>query len=102
MDLAMASGKQSKVNIYYQFKLFHIIYVLIQLTMELSKIIESSVGSLGKGGEYAIVEEVHVKNCTLTGTTNGARIKTWKVNIDRMWLNKLTIVATILYKILMV
>jgi len=98
----MASGKQSKVNIYYQFKLFHIIYVLIQLTMELSKIIESSVGSLGKGGEYATVEEVHVKNCTLTGTTNGARIKTWKVNIDRMWLNKLTIVATILYKILMV
>ena len=98
----MASGKQSKVNIYYQFKFFLIIYVLVQLTLELSKIIESSVGSLGKGGEYAIVEEVHVKNCTLKGTSNGVRIKTWKVNIDRMWLNKLKIVVTILYKILMV
>jgi len=102
VDLAMASGKQSKVNIYYQFKFFLIIYVLVQLTLELSKIIESSVGSLGKGGEYAIVEEVHVKNCTLKGTSNGVRIKTWKVNIDRMWLNKLKIVVTILYKILMV
>lgn len=102
MDLAMASGKQSKFNIYYQFKFFHIIYILVQLTLELTKIIESSVGSLGKGGEYATVEEVHVKDCTFMGTTDGARIKTWKVNIDRMWLNKLTIVVTILYNILMV
>ncbi|XP_027337590.1 probable polygalacturonase At3g15720 [Abrus precatorius] len=36
-----------------------------------------SVGSLGQGGTNAKVEEVHVRNCTFTGTTNGARIKTW-------------------------
>lgn len=41
-----------------------------------------SVGSLGKDGSYATVEEVHVKNCTFQGTENGARIKTWKVRID--------------------
>ncbi|XP_061369185.1 probable polygalacturonase At3g15720 [Gastrolobium bilobum] len=37
-----------------------------------------SVGSLGKNGAYNTVEEVHVRNCTFNGTTNGARIKTWK------------------------
>ncbi|KAE9587847.1 hypothetical protein Lal_00029467 [Lupinus albus] len=36
-----------------------------------------SVGSLGKNGAYVEVEEIHVKNCTFNGTTNGARIKTW-------------------------
>ncbi|XP_058746754.1 probable polygalacturonase At3g15720 [Vicia villosa] len=36
-----------------------------------------SVGSLGKDGKYATVEEVHVRNVTFKGTTNGARIKTW-------------------------
>ncbi|KAL5067813.1 hypothetical protein RYX36_018700, partial [Vicia faba] len=36
-----------------------------------------SVGSLGKGGSYATVEDVYVRNITFTGTTNGARIKTW-------------------------
>ncbi|KAI4344947.1 hypothetical protein L6164_012122 [Bauhinia variegata] len=36
-----------------------------------------SIGSLGKNGEYETVEEVHVKNCSFTGTQNGARIKTW-------------------------
>ncbi|XP_050892428.1 probable polygalacturonase At3g15720 [Lathyrus oleraceus] len=36
-----------------------------------------SVGSLGKGGSYASVENIYVKNITFTGTTNGARIKTW-------------------------
>ncbi|CAK8571452.1 unnamed protein product [Lathyrus sativus] len=36
-----------------------------------------SVGSLGKGGCYATVEDVYVRNITFTGTTNGARIKTW-------------------------
>ncbi|KAJ1406593.1 Pectin lyase fold/virulence factor [Sesbania bispinosa] len=36
-----------------------------------------SIGSLGKNGEYDTVEEVHVRNCTFHGTTNGARIKTW-------------------------
>ncbi|TKY47817.1 polygalacturonase protein [Spatholobus suberectus] len=37
-----------------------------------------SVGSLGQNGEYAKVEEINVRNCTFDGTTNGARIKTWK------------------------
>ncbi|OIW14682.1 hypothetical protein TanjilG_33024 [Lupinus angustifolius] len=36
-----------------------------------------SIGSLGKNGAYDEVEEIHVQNCTFTGTTNGARIKTW-------------------------
>jgi len=40
---------------------------------------EYSVGSLGKNGDYAIVEEVHVSHSTFTGTENGARIKTWAV-----------------------
>ncbi|GLT87899.1 hypothetical protein SLE2022_059520 [Rubroshorea leprosula] len=37
-----------------------------------------SVGSLGKNGEKAEVEEIHVKNCSFYGTMNGARIKTWQ------------------------
>ncbi|KAK7329460.1 hypothetical protein VNO77_23629 [Canavalia gladiata] len=37
-----------------------------------------SVGSLGRNGAFASVEEIYVRNCTFHGTTNGARIKTWK------------------------
>ncbi|GAU51493.1 hypothetical protein TSUD_413770 [Trifolium subterraneum] len=37
-----------------------------------------SVGSLGKHGEYATVEEVYVSHIIFTRTTNGARIKTWE------------------------
>ncbi|MED6136836.1 hypothetical protein PIB30_059486 [Stylosanthes scabra] len=38
-----------------------------------------SIGSLGKGGQFEIVEEIYVKNCTFKeGSTNGARIKTWQ------------------------
>ncbi|KAI9087732.1 hypothetical protein K1719_030364 [Acacia pycnantha] len=37
-----------------------------------------SIASLGIGGTYGAVEEVHVKNCTFTRTSNGARIKTWE------------------------
>ncbi|XP_074289500.1 putative polygalacturonase At3g15720 [Silene latifolia] len=37
-----------------------------------------SVGSLGEGGATDIVENVYVRNCTLNGITNGARIKTWE------------------------
>ncbi|KAF8100289.1 hypothetical protein N665_0227s0022 [Sinapis alba] len=36
-----------------------------------------SIGSLGKDGETASVEDVCVQNCNFRGTTNGARIKTW-------------------------
>ncbi|XP_010497211.2 PREDICTED: probable polygalacturonase At3g15720, partial [Camelina sativa] len=37
-----------------------------------------SIGSLGKDGETATVENVCVQNCNFRGTTNGARIKTWQ------------------------
>ncbi|XP_061371826.1 probable polygalacturonase At3g15720 [Gastrolobium bilobum] len=35
-----------------------------------------SIGSLGRNGIHETVEEVYVKNCSINGTTNGARIKT--------------------------
>ena len=38
-----------------------------------------SIGSLGKNGAYETVEEIHVSNCSFTGTQNAARIKTWQV-----------------------
>ncbi|KAI7985938.1 putative polygalacturonase [Camellia lanceoleosa] len=37
-----------------------------------------SIGSLGKGGATDMVEEVHVRNCSFTGTMFGARIKSWQ------------------------
>ncbi|CAL5361489.1 unnamed protein product [Camellia sinensis] len=37
-----------------------------------------SIGSLGKGGAMDTVEEVHVRNCSFTGTMFGARIKSWQ------------------------
>ncbi|KAL4182294.1 hypothetical protein AMTRI_Chr12g275270 [Amborella trichopoda] len=37
-----------------------------------------SIGSLGKGGKTSNVEGVHVRDINMTGTTNGARIKTWQ------------------------
>ncbi|XP_027343456.1 probable polygalacturonase At3g15720 [Abrus precatorius] len=37
-----------------------------------------SIGSLGTGGDTDIVEDVQVKNCTLTETLTGVRIKTWQ------------------------
>ncbi|KAK1310189.1 hypothetical protein QJS10_CPA08g01170 [Acorus calamus] len=37
-----------------------------------------SVGSLGKYPGEADVSQVLVRNCTLTGTMNGVRIKTWQ------------------------
>ncbi|KAF9604033.1 hypothetical protein IFM89_001393 [Coptis chinensis] len=36
-----------------------------------------SVGSLGKYSREKDVTGVHVRNCTINGTTNGVRIKTW-------------------------
>ncbi|KAM3383317.1 putative polygalacturonase [Capsicum galapagoense] len=38
-----------------------------------------SIGSLGKHGNSAQVENIHVSNAFFHGTTNGARIKTWQV-----------------------
>lgn len=38
-----------------------------------------SVGSLGENGYFSAVEEVRVKNCTLSNTMNGVRIKTFQV-----------------------
>nr|XP_024927172.2 probable polygalacturonase At3g15720 [Ziziphus jujuba var. spinosa] len=37
-----------------------------------------SVGSLGKDGEFNVVEEIYVEHCTFNGSDNGARIKTWQ------------------------
>ncbi|XP_059658687.1 probable polygalacturonase At3g15720 [Cornus florida] len=38
-----------------------------------------SIGSLGLGGNFVQVENIHVSNLSLNGTTNGARIKTYQV-----------------------
>ncbi|CAH9136157.1 unnamed protein product [Cuscuta epithymum] len=38
-----------------------------------------SIGSLGKSGNIVQVENIHISNAYLYGTTNGARIKTWQV-----------------------
>ncbi|XP_019458885.1 PREDICTED: probable polygalacturonase At3g15720 [Lupinus angustifolius] len=37
-----------------------------------------SIGSLGTAGKTDTVEDVHVKNCTITETLTGVRIKTWQ------------------------
>ncbi|KAL5698011.1 hypothetical protein ACHQM5_029100 [Ranunculus cassubicifolius] len=37
-----------------------------------------SIGSLGKGGSYVQVENIHVSNVNFYQTTNGVRIKTWQ------------------------
>ncbi|XP_077219600.1 putative polygalacturonase At3g15720 [Tasmannia lanceolata] len=37
-----------------------------------------SIGSLGRGGEDAKVEHIHVENVVFIRTSNGARIKTWQ------------------------
>ncbi|KAK9090211.1 hypothetical protein Sjap_023388 [Stephania japonica] len=37
-----------------------------------------SVGSLGKGGSFAQVENIYVNNVNFSETTNGVRIKTWQ------------------------
>jgi polygalacturonase len=38
-----------------------------------------SIGSLGKGGTHASVENIHVSDCNIFHTMTGARIKTWQV-----------------------
>lgn len=43
-----------------------------------------SVGSLGKNDGEEGVDDIVVKNCTLSGTINGVRIKTWT------WASKLS------------
>ncbi|KAL1804367.1 hypothetical protein ACET3Z_033014 [Daucus carota] len=37
-----------------------------------------SIGSLGKHGDYDEVDDVEIVGAVFTGTTNGARIKTWQ------------------------
>ncbi|KAJ6295471.1 hypothetical protein OIU76_027450 [Salix suchowensis] len=56
-----------------------------------------SVGSLGKDGQYDTVEEVHVRNCSFTGTQNAARIKTWPGGsgyVRKISYEKITLVAS--------
>ncbi|KAJ7956692.1 Pectin lyase-like superfamily protein [Quillaja saponaria] len=38
-----------------------------------------SIGSLGRGGNFVKVENIHVSKVYFKGTTNGVRIKTWQV-----------------------
>ena len=38
-----------------------------------------SIGSLGYGNSEALVSDITVNGATLSGTTNGVRIKTWPV-----------------------
>lgn len=40
----------------------------------------SSIGSLGKRKEETDVNGITVRNCTLIGTSNGARIKTYRAS----------------------
>eukprot|EP00253_Pinus_taeda_P015159 PITA_15159 len=37
-----------------------------------------SIGSLGENGEAAKIDDILVQNITFSGTSNGARIKTWQ------------------------
>ncbi|XP_018725780.2 probable polygalacturonase At3g15720 [Eucalyptus grandis] len=54
-----------------------------------------SIGSLGEHGISDTVEGVQVQHCTFTGSTNGARIKTWQggsgyakgITFDQITLN---------------
>ncbi|KAF3783964.1 putative polygalacturonase [Nymphaea thermarum] len=39
-----------------------------------------SIGSLGADGKTATVENIHLKNATFHGTTNGVRIKSWQTS----------------------
>lgn len=39
---------------------------------------DDSVGSLGKSSGEMDVVGIHVSNCTINGTQNGVRIKTWQ------------------------
>ena len=41
----------------------------------------ASVGSLGRDGANESVEYIDVRNVQFINTTNGARIKTWKVSL---------------------
>ncbi|KAM0009382.1 putative endo-polygalacturonase [Helianthus debilis subsp. tardiflorus] len=41
-----------------------------------SRVAYDSIGSLGEQGSRSTVEHVQVRNCNITGTSNGVRIKT--------------------------
>lgn len=53
---------------YYYYYLFYFYYYYFD-----------SIGSLGKDNSEAQVSNVEVNRATLTGSTNGVRIKTWQV-----------------------
>lgn len=51
-------------------------------------VFESSIGSLGRSGNFVQVENIHVTQVYLQGTTNGARIKTWQVPNENLKFRK--------------
>ncbi|OIW17514.1 hypothetical protein TanjilG_22626 [Lupinus angustifolius] len=56
-----------------------------------------SIGSLGRNGAYATVENVHVSDCNISGATNGVRIKTWQGGsgyVRNVTFQKITITNT--------
>ena len=59
--------------------LLRIMFIKIFILLNHVTLKNYSIGSLGKDGEIASVEDVCVQNCNFRGTMNGARIKTWPV-----------------------
>ncbi|CAL0308580.1 unnamed protein product [Lupinus luteus] len=56
-----------------------------------------NIGSLGRYGAYATVENVYVSDCNITGATNGVRIKTWQGRsgfVRNVTFEKITILNT--------
>jgi len=50
------------------------------LCNQIKKCESVGISRLGKGNSYAEVEEVYVRNCSLTRSTSGTRIKTFLVS----------------------
>ncbi|KAH7546790.1 hypothetical protein FEM48_Zijuj01G0238600 [Ziziphus jujuba var. spinosa] len=73
-----------------------VLSTLATLHEDLICIFFNSVGSLGKHGDFAGVEEVRVHNCSFNGTQNGARIKTWQGGrgyARKIHFDKITLIA---------
>lgn len=51
----------------------------MELFLLINNFLGVSIGSLGDNGSEAHVSDIIVNGATLSGTTNGLRIKTWQV-----------------------